>query len=502
MIKRVFFVFVILCCNQVQAQNYFERVMHIGANNVLYEGDFLHSAFVLSDNSFVVGGNDKGNNNNKGAFMLKLSPKGDSLWTKFYGFDGAKMIRLNNGHFMMAGIDTNASYITSLRLLELDSIGNIINDIKPTYKTQASTDYFLSFIQNSDSSFLFTNYSNTTNGFASTLTKFNKDFSLAWQLKDTSFSNAYIRKALMDEQGNICLIASEKLGLYKYQANFMKLSLKGEILLSKSIISNRSYNLFDFMFDNRNLLCMGVGNDTVMSGAPDKALFIKMDTLFNPIWTKYYSPYTPWYGDNLTSITKCKDGNYALCGSITRKINSGINYLGCESASMIKVGRDGKMLWANVYDNGQTYFANNQGWYDGTRQVAQALVQNSNGDFLLVGGKEFLFDNNNLNRGFQSYIVFANDSGYLGKNKPVSDIIEASLFNSVLIYPNPTTSKVHIDLGNLKMERIEVLDNTGKLVLKEENNDELDLSEFGDGLYIVRCYTFDKCFTNKIVLKH
>jgi hypothetical protein len=256
------------------------------------------------------------------------------------------------------------------------------------------------------------------------------------------------------------------------------------------------------MFDNRNLLCMGVGNDTVMSGAPDKAFLIKMDTLFIPIWTKYYSPYTPWYGDNLTSITKCKDGNYALCGSITRKINSGINYLGCESASMIKVGRDGKMLWANVYDNGQTYFANNQGWYDGTRQVAQALVQNSNGDFLLVGGKEFLFDNNNLNRGFQSYIVFANDSGYLGKNKPVSDIIEASLFNSVLIYPNPTTSKVHIDLGNLKMERIEVLDNTGKLVLKEENNDELDLSEFGDGLYIVRCYTFDKCFTNKIVLKH
>jgi hypothetical protein len=30
------------------------------------------------------------------------------------------------------------------------------------------------------------------------------------------------------------------------------------------------------MFDNKNLLCMGVGNDTVMSGAPDKALLIKM----------------------------------------------------------------------------------------------------------------------------------------------------------------------------------------------------------------------------------
>ncbi len=502
MIKRVFFVFVILCCNQVQAQNYFERVMHIGANNVLYEGDFLHSAFVLSDNSFVVAGNDKGNNNNKGAFMLKLSPKGDSLWTRFYGFDGAKMIHLNNGHFMMAGIDTSKSFSTSLRLLELDSIGNMVNDIKPDYKTQSSSDYFSSFIQNSDSSFLFSNYTNTTNGFASTLTKFNKDFSFAWQLKDTSFSNAYIRKAMMDEQGNICLIASKKLGLYKYQANFMKLSSKGEILLSKSIISNRSYNLFDFMFDNRNLLCMGVGNDTVMSGAPDKAFLIKMDTLFNPIWTKYYSPYNPWYGDNLTSITKCKDGNYVLCGSITRKINSGINYLGCEAAAMIKVDKDGKMLWANVYDNGQTYFANNQGWYDGTRQVAQALVQNSNGDFLLVGGKEFLFDNSNPNRGFQSYIVFANDSGYIGKNKPVSDIIEVSLSNSILIYPNPTTSKVRIDMGNLKMERIEVLDNTGKLVLKEENNNELDLSEFGDGLYIVRCYTFDKCFTKKIVLKH
>ena len=502
MIKRIFFVFVILCCKQVLAQHYFERVMHIGANNVLYEGDYLHSAFVLSDNSFVVGGNDKGYNNNKGAFMLKLNSKGDSLWTKFYGFDAAKMIRLNNDHFMMAGIDTNASYATSLSLLEIDSLGDIINNIKPTYKTQASSDYFSSFIQNSDSSFLYTHYTNTTNGFASTLTKFNKDFSFAWQLKDTSFCNAYIRKAMTDEQGNIYLIASKKLGLYKYQANFMKLSSKGEILLSKSIISNRSYNLFDFIFDNNSFLFMGVGNDTVMSGAPDKALLIKMDTLFNPIWTKYYSPYAPWYGDNLTSITKCKDGNYALCGSITRKVYSGINYLGCEAAAIIKVDMDGKMLWANVYDNGQTYFANNQGWYDGTRQVAQALVQNANGDFLLVGGKEFLFDNNNPNRGFQSYIVFANDSGYIGKNKPVSSINETLSSKSVLMYPNPTNGKVYISSDNLKIEKMEVLDHTGKLVLKEENNNELDLSELGDGLYIIRCYTFDKFITNKIVLRH
>jgi hypothetical protein len=256
------------------------------------------------------------------------------------------------------------------------------------------------------------------------------------------------------------------------------------------------------MFDNKNLLCMGVGNDTVMSGAPDKALFIKMDTLFNPIWTKYYSPFTPWYGDNLTSLTKCKDGNYALCGSITRKVYSGINYLGCEAAAIIEVDMDGKLLWANVYDNGQTYFANNQGWYDGTRQVAQALVQNSNGDFLLVGGKEFLFDNNNPNRGFQSYIVFANDSGYIGKNKPVSDIAEVNVSNSVLICPNPTNGKVKISSDNLKIEKIEVLDHTGKLVLKEENNNELDLSELGDGLYVIRCYTFDKFITNKIVLRH
>jgi hypothetical protein len=43
-------------------------------------------------------------------------------------------------------------------------------------------------------------------------------------------------------------------------------------------------------------------------------------------------------------------------------------------------------------------------------------------NFLLVGGKAFLFDNNNPNRGFQSYIVFANDSGYIGKYKPVSNV--------------------------------------------------------------------------------
>jgi hypothetical protein len=70
------------------------------------------------------------------------------------------------------------------------------------------------------------------------------------------------------------------------------------------------------------------------------------------------------------------------------------------------------------------------------------------------------------------------------------------------MYPNPTNGKVYISSDNLKIEKMEVLDHTGKLVLKEENSNELDLSELSDGLYILRCYTFDKFITSKIVLRH
>ena len=501
--NRILFICIFFISHLSFGQTYFERLLHIGNNNFLYEGDYLHSVFVLGDGSFIAAGNDKGTSNNKGAFIIKLSSKGDSLWTKFYGFDGVKMIKLLNGNYLLAGIDTSSLYSSTLRVAEIDSNGNIISSHKPIYKSKPTTEYFNTLTQATDSSIVFSIYTNTSNGFVSTLTKLKKDYSLAWQLTDTSFNNAYIRKAMVDEVGNTWLVSSKRLTLYKSQANFMKINTVGEIISFKSIISNRSLNLRDFILvRNNQLLCTGIGNDTVMLGAPEKAMAIKLDSNFKIIWTKYYSPYESWYGDNITNILPCNDGNFALYGSITHKVYSGINYLGSEAAALIKIDSNGKMLWANIYDNGQMYFDNNKGWFDGTIQVARSVVQNSNGDFLLVGGKEFLVDNSNPNRGYQSYIVFTNDSGYIGKNKPVSSVNEVFNQNLIQIYPNPANSKIHIISDGLRIESLELYDNKGLMVLHKEETGEIDVSAFPSGLYVIRCYTFEKIVTLKILINH
>ena len=68
-----------------------------------------------------------------------------------------------------------------------------------------------------------------------------------------------------------------------------------------------------------------------------------------------------------------------------------------------------------------------------------------------------------------------------GVNSMVADLQEMSL------YPNPTTGLVKI--GNKNVERVEVIDQTGRVVLQQTNGDNtIDLSNLSSGLYIVKAY--------------
>jgi Secretion system C-terminal sorting domain/FG-GAP repeat len=73
---------------------------------------------------------------------------------------------------------------------------------------------------------------------------------------------------------------------------------------------------------------------------------------------------------------------------------------------------------------------------------------------------------------------------------------------SLFIYPNPTTGKITIECEN--MERVEVVDITGKLVYEQlVLNDvlDIDISGFSKGVYFVKVSTADGVGVERIVLE-
>lgn len=76
---------------------------------------------------------------------------------------------------------------------------------------------------------------------------------------------------------------------------------------------------------------------------------------------------------------------------------------------------------------------------------------------------------------------------------------------SVLIYPNPASNNLHVDLGDLEGEdvRIQLYDSSGKLVFEELRNSSvaIDVSTYASGLYSIIVLTSDVELKRQVVIE-
>src|SRR5690606_21532292 len=93
------------------------------------------------------------------------------------------------------------------------------------------------------------------------------------------------------------------------------------------------------------------------------------------------------------------------------------------------------------------------------------------------------------------------------KSAPVSGSIVNEIpenFNvEVLVYPNPSTGNVYVNLDQRAFQTIELIDGTGKLCMStgvSDNITELNLLSLERGVYILKIYGTDNVVTKKIIL--
>jgi len=74
--------------------------------------------------------------------------------------------------------------------------------------------------------------------------------------------------------------------------------------------------------------------------------------------------------------------------------------------------------------------------------------------------------------------------------------------NIISVFPNPTNGIFNLEFSQTNVQKITIWDITGKLILEKTNlnkTEQIDLSPFESGIYIIRAQTENELFTTKIV---
>ena len=109
------------------------------------------------------------------------------------------------------------------------------------------------------------------------------------------------------------------------------------------------------------------------------------------------------------------------------------------------------------------------------------------------------------NNYFIPYYAHSNGMSVRCIRSPMATAVDELEALSVLIYPNPVTSVLNLDLGGLEGEdvRIQLYDASGKLLFEELRNSSfaMDVSTYASGLYSIVILTSDAELKRQIVIE-
>lgn len=100
----------------------------------------------------------------------------------------------------------------------------------------------------------------------------------------------------------------------------------------------------------------------------------------------------------------------------------------------------------------------------------------------------------NVNNSLYLDMVVGNQAGgvaFFEGKQPIVSVEEIDVFSNINIYPNPTNSKVNVDLNTIELKdaRLEVYDIMGKAILNKQvaqSQVQLDLTSYPNGIFLLK----------------
>jgi len=101
-------------------------------------------------------------------------------------------------------------------------------------------------------------------------------------------------------------------------------------------------------------------------------------------------------------------------------------------------------------------------------------------------------DNNTQNPRTITVTGNASYTAYFAANNAIDDVTAID----VKLYPNPTNGLLNIDIEGL--QKVEVIDAVGHIVINQNNGDAVDMSRLNNGIYTIRIFANGNTFVKKV----
>ncbi|MCD4725294.1 MAG: T9SS type A sorting domain-containing protein [Bacteroidales bacterium] len=198
---------------------------------------------------------------------------------------------------------------------------------------------------------------------------------------------------------------------------------------------------------------------------------IKTDNLGNEIWNQTYGGAED---DRSFAIQTTSDNNFVVAG-YTESFGAG-NY----DMWLLKIDNAGDTLWTKTIGNDKL-------------DRARSVVQTTDGGYILAGDT-YIYEQGEYNY----YLVKIDPEQGVGIHEEIQTKYAA------YCYPNPTTGMITIEGKDI--ESLEIININGQvirqlLIRDEQSSIEIDLSQYGKGVYFINTQRGNQIFTNKVIVK-
>ena len=365
-------------------------------------------------------------------------------------------------------VDSNASYFSSSRLIQIDSGFLLFGTVN--YLTDKKNDVFIKKIDN--------------NGIE-LWTKYYGD-----SAKDEFFLSAKIvssNSILVGSERNFHSTPSSIADWYK--SWFFKIDTLGQISSSwESNVDEIEVGPISMQIDSLKALTYISQTYTTISGQAIRIFptLVKRDSAFNLIWRKVIGLGTINAPNVFHEIIRDnKDNGWIMVGETAKfsSINAGYGEV---CSWMFKVTQEGDSLW----DRKDTIYWSQQGTFQNN---TPGIIQTPKGDIYSCGYNTQYSPFVNV----RATLVKVDRNGCIQKDCNLVNLVEPNPLEGIQVYPNPTTGK--IEFSGIDYCRISIFDIYNKLIFDQATNSPIDISALPDGIYFLLFYNKGEILTKRII---
>ncbi|MDF2448447.1 MAG: hypothetical protein K0R26_951 [Bacteroidota bacterium] len=460
-------------------------------------------------------------------FTLSLICNSQPYFQKTYNMpldqEGQDVLPTPDGGYMVVGYtNTSILYDCDLMIFKTDAAGNQL--WTKTYGGN-KPDFPYHMLATNDGNYFLVGYSQSYGGgdLDILLQKFDPNGNQIWLKTYGGWGNDFARDVIATNDGNYIIIGSSNSQSTTGQnANLIKIDPAGNVIWNKTYggpandhgcnikqCSDGGYIMLGQTFS------YGVGNGD--------AWLVKLDANGDTTWTKTFGGAQ---NDEGISLTVNNDDSFTFIIRDSSNVGQDID------TRIIKTSPTGNIIWDKTYggnkkdtpkmiqktsDGGYVVAAISRsfGWINPDMWI---LKLNSSGDTTWTrhyGGSnnEHCYTVRELSDG--SYIAVGKTTSYgptmdpillkINSNGKVTVGVEELAHNSsVLLYPNPNSGHINIDLTSFKAKRITVTNILGEEVFRKDIDNEtqlaITLDNSTEGVYFLKSESETQSVINKFII--